>query len=81
MTYRRKGHAQHDNAERTWTRTRSTRGPPPTTRIDRYVAALDRERLGHRERSWRRSTTAVDAELDAAVAEAEASPMPEPTRR
>jgi TPP-dependent pyruvate/acetoin dehydrogenase alpha subunit len=76
MTYRRKGHAQHDNQSYVdpaevehWA---ATSDP-----IDRYVAALTQNR-------W--ATTAelagidalVDRELDALIAEAEKSPLPEP---
>jgi len=78
VTYRRKGHAEHDaqpyqpveEIER-WA---STNDP-----LDRYVATL----LDH---GWAdadefaRIDADIDAELDEAVATAEASPLPEPTQ-
>ncbi len=75
-TYRRKGHAQHDNQSYVdpaeidqW----ATTNDP----IDRYVAAL----VGN---AWatadelRAIDAEIDAELDATIAEAEKSPLPEP---
>jgi TPP-dependent pyruvate/acetoin dehydrogenase alpha subunit len=76
MTYRRLGHAQHDNQSyqsvEEIDRWAATNDP-----IDRYLATV-------RESGWASDEeldsvrAAVDEELDAAVAEAEASPLPEP---
>lgn len=76
MTYRRRGHAQHDNQSyvdpaeiERW----ATGNDP----IDRYAATL-------LENGWvdgdglARMDADVDRELDAAIAEAEASPLPDP---
>jgi pyruvate dehydrogenase E1 component alpha subunit/2-oxoisovalerate dehydrogenase E1 component alpha subunit len=77
LTYRRKGHAQHDNqsyvdpaeVER-W----ATTSDP----IDRFAAALT-------ENAWasadelRAIDAEIDAELDATIAEAETSPLPQET--
>ena len=75
VTYRRKGHAEHDNQSYVPKDelARWERDDP----LDRYTALLD-------ERGWAGADerAAVDArvarELDAAVAEAEAEPLPEP---
>jgi TPP-dependent pyruvate/acetoin dehydrogenase alpha subunit len=76
MTYRRLGHAQHDNQSyqpadeiERWA---STNDP-----IDRYLAVL-REHGWCSEDELRQVRQSVDAHLDAAVDEAEASPLPEP---
>jgi TPP-dependent pyruvate/acetoin dehydrogenase alpha subunit len=76
LTYRRLGHAQHDN-----------QSYQPPDEIERWAASndpLDRYTATLLERGWageaelREIDAAVDAELDAAVEEAEASPLPEP---
>ncbi|HVO35969.1 MAG TPA: thiamine pyrophosphate-dependent dehydrogenase E1 component subunit alpha [Gemmatimonadales bacterium] len=75
LTYRRKGHAEHDNQSYVPKDelARWERDDP----LDRYAALLD-------ERAWAAADerAAVDArvsrELDAAVAEAEAESLPEP---
>jgi len=75
VTYRRKGHAEHDNQSYVPKDelARWERDDP----LDRYVAQLG-------ERGWATADerSAVDArvarELDAAVAEAEVEPLPEP---
>jgi TPP-dependent pyruvate/acetoin dehydrogenase alpha subunit len=76
MTYRRKGHAEHDaqpyQSKEEIERWASTNDP-----IDRYMGVL-------RENDWasvdelERIDSEVDEMLDRAVAEAEAGPMPEP---
>jgi TPP-dependent pyruvate/acetoin dehydrogenase alpha subunit len=76
MTYRRKGHAEHDNqsyvpdgeGER-WARENDP--------IDRYVARLTGE-LGFTQADLDDVDARVRAEIDAATDEAEQSPMPEP---
>jgi pyruvate dehydrogenase E1 component alpha subunit/2-oxoisovalerate dehydrogenase E1 component alpha subunit len=75
VTYRMKGHAQHDNqayvskeALREW----EERDP-----IARYEHALERQGLLTREEADA-VVARIHAELDAAVAEAEASPLPAP---
>ncbi|HEY0152228.1 MAG TPA: thiamine pyrophosphate-dependent dehydrogenase E1 component subunit alpha [Longimicrobium sp.] len=75
MTYRRKGHAQHDNQSYVdpaeIDRWAATNDP-----IDRYIVAL-------KENGWasadelRAIDERIDAELDATIAEAETSPLPE----
>jgi pyruvate dehydrogenase E1 component alpha subunit/2-oxoisovalerate dehydrogenase E1 component alpha subunit len=76
MTYRRKGHAEHDNQSyvpageiERW----ATENDP----VDRYTRRLLEEGVAQSE------LDAIDArvknEIDAATDEAEASPMPEPT--
>lgn len=76
MTYRRRGHAQHDN--------QSYQDPAEIERwatendpIDRYVATLTQSGWATAE-----ELAAVDAEVDAAldaeIAEAEQSPLPDP---
>ena len=76
MTYRRKGHAQHDN--------QSYVDP---AEIDRWAATndpIDRYVLALKENGWatadelRAIDERIDAELDATIAEAETSPLPEP---
>jgi TPP-dependent pyruvate/acetoin dehydrogenase alpha subunit len=79
MTYRRLGHAQHDN--QSYQSVGGDRAVGDHQRSDRPLHRHPaRERLGepggagaHRPRSI--------AELDAAVAEADASPLPEPKKR
>jgi TPP-dependent pyruvate/acetoin dehydrogenase alpha subunit len=75
MTYRRRGHAQHDNqsyvdpaeVER-W----ATTNDP----IDRYVAALTENGWADAE-ELRRIDAGIEATLDEIIAEAEAAPMPD----
>ena len=76
MTYRRKGHAQHDN--------QSYVDP---AEIDRWAATndpIDRFIVALKENGWatadelRAIDARIDAELDATIAEAETSPLPEP---
>lgn len=74
LTYRRKGHAQHDNqsyvdpaeVER-W----ATTNDP----IDRFAAALTESRWAAAD-ELRAIDEKIDAELDATIAQAETSPMP-----
>jgi TPP-dependent pyruvate/acetoin dehydrogenase alpha subunit len=76
VTYRRKGHAEHDNQSYVppgeIDRWASENDP-----VDRYVKRLLAEGFGHAE------LKAIDAkvtlEIDTATDEAEASPMPDPT--
>jgi len=76
ITYRRLGHAQHDNQSYQPV-DEIERWAQENDPIDRYVATL-------LENGWVSAEelaeidAAVDRELDAAVAEAEASPLPEP---
>jgi TPP-dependent pyruvate/acetoin dehydrogenase alpha subunit len=76
MTYRRLGHAQHDNQSYQSVED-IERWAAENDPIDRYVATL-------LERGWAtddelaRIRAAVDDELTAAVEEADASPLPEP---
>jgi len=74
-TYRRKGHAQHDNQSYVdpaeiaqW---ESTNDP-----IDRFVKALQESRWATAD-ELREIDAAIDRELDEAVAEAERSPLPD----
>ena len=75
-TYRRKGHAQHDN--------QSYVDPAEVDRwaagndpIDRYVATLTGNGWADAD-ELRAIDAEIDAELDATIAEAEKSPLPEP---
>ncbi len=76
ITYRRKGHAEHDNQSYV-PRGEIEQWASENDPIDRYVKAL----LG--ERFDRAALDAIDArvkeEIDRATDEAEASPMPDPT--
>ena len=76
MTYRRKGHAEHDNQsyvpEGEIERWASENDP-----IDRYVKRLLAE--GVSQAQLDAIETRVKQEIDAATDEAEASPMPDPT--
>lgn len=76
VTYRRKGHAEHDNQSyvppgeiERWERTNDP--------IDRYLAVL-REREGTTDAELAAVDDRVRAEVDAATDLAEQSPMPEP---
>jgi pyruvate dehydrogenase E1 component alpha subunit/2-oxoisovalerate dehydrogenase E1 component alpha subunit len=75
MTYRRKGHAEHDNQsyvpEGEISRWESENDP-----LDRYVARLTSE-LGFGEADIAKVDDRVRAEVDEATAEAETSPPPE----
>jgi pyruvate dehydrogenase E1 component alpha subunit/2-oxoisovalerate dehydrogenase E1 component alpha subunit len=77
MTYRRKGHAEHDNQSyvpageiERW----ATENDP----VDRYVAALT-GRYGVATSELEALDARVRAEVDAATDDAERSPFPEPT--
>jgi TPP-dependent pyruvate/acetoin dehydrogenase alpha subunit len=76
ITYRRKGHAEHDNqsyvptGEVEWW---AANNDP----IDRYVAWL-RQHDGATDEEFAAIDSAVASEIDAATDEAERSPMPEP---
>jgi TPP-dependent pyruvate/acetoin dehydrogenase alpha subunit len=76
MTYRRKGHAEHDNQSYV-PAGEIDRWAKENDPIDRYIKKLSDEGVAERELS------AIDArvqtEIDKATDEAEASPMPEPT--
>jgi len=76
MTYRRKGHAEHDNQsyvpEGEIERWASENDP-----IDRYVKRLLADGVSQAELD--KIETRVKREIDAATDEAEASPMPDPT--
>jgi pyruvate dehydrogenase E1 component alpha subunit/2-oxoisovalerate dehydrogenase E1 component alpha subunit len=76
MTYRRKGHAEHDNQSYVpageidrW----ATENDP----IDRYMKRLSGE--GFDASELRSIDARVKDEIDSATDEAEASPMPDPT--
>src|SRR5690606_8542282 len=76
MTYRRKGHAEHDNQSyvpdgeiERWARENDP--------IDRYIRVL-REGHGVTEEELAAIDERIRAELDRATGEAEASPMPDP---
>ena len=76
MTYRRKGHAQHD-AQTYVDRAEIDHWAKTNDPIDRYVKAL----LDHGWATAAELTSIgkeIDRELDEAVAEAERSPLPEP---
>jgi len=77
MTYRRKGHAEHDNQSyvpageiERWARENDP--------LDRYVAALT-QREGFAPAELAQVDARVTDEIDRATDEAEASPPPEPT--
>ena len=77
ITFRRKGHAEHDNQSyvkpgeiERWERENDP--------IDRYVVAL-MEREGVAEKELRDIDARILSEIDVATDEAEAMPMPEPT--
>lgn len=76
VTYRRKGHAEHDNQSyvppgeiEQW-----ESGNDP---IDRYIRVL-REQEGVTEEELARIDARIQSEIDEATDQAEASPMPEP---
>jgi TPP-dependent pyruvate/acetoin dehydrogenase alpha subunit len=75
-TYRRRGHAQHDS-QSYMDPAEIERWATTSDPIDRYVAALTGSGWAS-AKELAEIDRAVDAELDAAVAEAEASPLPEP---
>ncbi|HEU5174393.1 MAG TPA: thiamine pyrophosphate-dependent dehydrogenase E1 component subunit alpha [Gemmatimonadaceae bacterium] len=77
MTYRRKGHAEHDNQSyvpdgeiERWARENDP--------LDRYAARLTTE-LGFAQAELEAIDARVRAEIDAATDEAERSPSPDPT--
>jgi TPP-dependent pyruvate/acetoin dehydrogenase alpha subunit len=77
MTYRRRGHAQHDNQSYVdpveiehW----ATTNDP----IDRYVAVLTQNGWADAE-ALRAIDESIDRELDEIIADAERAPLPEPT--
>ena len=77
ITYRRKGHAEHDNQSYVpegeidrWARENDP--------IDRYLVVL-REQMGVSEKEIKAIDDRVMKELDIATEDAEAAPMPEPT--
>jgi pyruvate dehydrogenase E1 component alpha subunit/2-oxoisovalerate dehydrogenase E1 component alpha subunit len=77
MTYRRKGHAEHDNQSyvpageiERWERENDP--------LDRYLRVLTAE-LGFDDAAIGAIDARVRDEIDAATDAAEASPMPEPT--
>jgi TPP-dependent pyruvate/acetoin dehydrogenase alpha subunit len=76
MTYRRKGHAEHDNQSYV-PRGEIDRWAKENDPIDRYVKRLTAEGVGDAELSG--LDTRVQDEIDRATDEAEASPMPDPT--
>jgi TPP-dependent pyruvate/acetoin dehydrogenase alpha subunit len=76
MTYRRKGHAEHDNQSYV-PRGEIDRWAKENDPIDRYVKRLTAEGVADAELSA--LDTRVQEEIDRATEEAEASPMPDPT--
>lgn len=76
LTYRRLGHAQHDNQSyqsvEEIERWATTNDP-----LDRYLATL-RENRWATDEQLAEIDRAIEAELDSATEEAEASPLPEP---
>jgi TPP-dependent pyruvate/acetoin dehydrogenase alpha subunit len=76
MTYRRKGHAEHDNQSYV-PEGEIDRWAAENDPIDRYVTRLTME-LGFPEQELRAVDQRVTDEVDAATDIAEASPMPEP---
>jgi TPP-dependent pyruvate/acetoin dehydrogenase alpha subunit len=76
MTYRRKGHAEHDNQSYV-PAGEIDRWAKENDPIDRYIKKLSDEGVAERELSA--IDTRVQTEIDKATDEAEASPMPEPT--
>ncbi len=76
VTYRRKGHAEHDNQSYV-PAGEIDRWAQENDPIDRYHRVL-REEFGVEERALREVDARVAAELDEATGEAERSPMPEP---
>ena len=77
VTYRRKGHAEHDNQSYV-PPGEIERWAAENDPIDRYVAVL-REQEGVGERELAALDGRAAEEIDRATDEAEASPMPEPT--
>ncbi|MGH7651876.1 MAG: thiamine pyrophosphate-dependent dehydrogenase E1 component subunit alpha [Gemmatimonadaceae bacterium] len=76
VTYRRKGHAEHDNQSYV-PAGEIDRWANENDPLDRYVARLLSE--GFSKSELDDIDTRVKTEIDAATDEAEASPMPEPT--
>ncbi len=77
ITYRRLGHAQHDN-QAYQSREEIDRWAASNDPIDRYVASL-LDNGWASEEELAAVDARVDEELDAAVEEAEASPLPDPS--
>jgi TPP-dependent pyruvate/acetoin dehydrogenase alpha subunit len=76
VTYRRKGHAEHDNQSYV-PAGEIDRWANENDPLDRYVARLLSE--GFSKTELNDVDTRVKSEIDAATDEAEASPMPDPT--
>jgi TPP-dependent pyruvate/acetoin dehydrogenase alpha subunit len=76
ITYRRKGHAEHDNQSYV-PAGEIERWAAENDPIDRYVKRLLEEGVGQSELAA--IDARVQAEIDSATDEADASPMPEPT--
>jgi pyruvate dehydrogenase E1 component alpha subunit/2-oxoisovalerate dehydrogenase E1 component alpha subunit len=76
MTYRRKGHAEHDNQSYV-PAGEIERWAAENDPLDRYVAVL-RAEVGATEEEIAGIDARVAAEVDAATDEAEKSPPPEP---
>ncbi|MFL5576463.1 MAG: thiamine pyrophosphate-dependent dehydrogenase E1 component subunit alpha [Gemmatimonadaceae bacterium] len=77
VTYRRKGHAEHDNQSYV-PAGEIERWAAENDPLDRYVRVL-REREGVREEELAAIDARIAAEIDRATEEAESSPMPEPS--
>ena len=77
MTYRRKGHAEHDNQSYV-PAGEIERWAKENDPVDRYTAALT-SRHGFERQELEAVDARVKAEIDRATDEAEASPPPEPT--
>lgn len=77
MTYRRKGHAEHDNQSYV-PDGEGERWAAENDPIDRYVARLTGQ-LGFTSEELAAVDARIREEIDAATDEAERSPMPEPT--
>jgi TPP-dependent pyruvate/acetoin dehydrogenase alpha subunit len=76
MTYRRKGHAEHDNQSYVPSG-EIERWAKENDPVDRYIKRLTEQ--GFAESELTAIDARVQAEIDAATDEADASPMPEPT--
>lgn len=76
MTYRRKGHAEHDNQSYV-PAGEIDRWASENDPVDRYVRRLTQE--GFADTDLAAIDARVQSEIDKATDEAEASPMPEPT--
>src|SRR3954462_8045268 len=76
MTYRRKGHAEHDNQSYV-PAGEIDRWAKENDPVDRYIKRLTEE--GFAQTDLTAIDARVQAEIDAATDEADASPMPDPT--